>query len=97
MSWFRSLLGNIPVRRILNVMITVMGVFEAGLLPGILVQMTMWYRPDELSGEFVSGLSITSWHNTKTCQYFSPDGSDFHAGVIFRNHLCFDGLWIGLH
>ncbi|EIM81962.1 MFS general substrate transporter [Stereum hirsutum FP-91666 SS1] len=26
-----------------------MGVFEAGLLPGIFVQMTMWYRPDELS------------------------------------------------
>ncbi|KAG7448395.1 MFS general substrate transporter [Guyanagaster necrorhizus] len=26
-----------------------LGVFEAGLFPGILVQMTFWYRPDELA------------------------------------------------
>lgn len=46
-------------------MITVMGVFEAGLLPGILVQMTTWYRPDELSGEFVSRLHNASLDKTK--------------------------------
>jgi hypothetical protein len=26
-----------------------MGQFEAGMFPGVVLQMTYWYRPDEMS------------------------------------------------
>ncbi|KAF4125518.1 transporter [Geosmithia morbida] len=50
-SWGICLLGHVPVSNKggLYAARFLLGVFEAGMFPGVILQMTYWYRPDEMS------------------------------------------------
>ena len=50
-SWGVMLLCHIPVRNKGGIYATrfLLGLFEAGMFPGVILQMTYWYRPDEMS------------------------------------------------
>ncbi|KZL67792.1 pantothenate transporter [Colletotrichum incanum] len=50
-SWGIALLCHVPVTNKGGIYATrfVLGAFEAGMFPGVILQMTYWYRPDEMS------------------------------------------------
>ncbi|ERT02929.1 pantothenate transporter [Sporothrix schenckii 1099-18] len=50
-SWGIALLCHVPVHNKGGIYATrfLLGVFEAGMFPGVILQMTYWYRPDEMS------------------------------------------------
>ncbi|TPX07839.1 uncharacterized protein E0L32_010526 [Thyridium curvatum] len=50
-SWGIALLCHVPVVNKQGLYATrfLLGAFEAGMFPGVILQMTYWYRPDEMS------------------------------------------------
>ncbi|KAI8169049.1 MFS transporter prlL [Colletotrichum sp. SAR 10_70] len=50
-SWGIALLCHVPVSNKGGIYATrfILGAFEAGMFPGVILQMTYWYRPDEMS------------------------------------------------
>ncbi|SPO06249.1 related to putative tartrate transporter [Cephalotrichum gorgonifer] len=50
-SWGIALLLHVPVSNKGGIFTTrfLLGLFEAGMFPGVILQMTYWYRPDEMS------------------------------------------------
>ncbi|KAJ3941441.1 uncharacterized protein N0V96_008149 [Colletotrichum fioriniae] len=50
-SWGIALLCHVPVTNKGGIYATrfLLGAFEAGMFPGVILQMTYWYRPDEMS------------------------------------------------
>lgn len=50
-SWGIALLCHVPVSNKGGIYATrfLLGLFEAGMFPGVILQMTYWYRPDEMS------------------------------------------------
>ncbi|KAK0392761.1 hypothetical protein NLU13_2256 [Sarocladium strictum] len=50
-SWGVALLCHIPVKNKEGIYATrfFLGLFESGMFPGIILQLTFWYRPDEMS------------------------------------------------
>ncbi|KAL0931314.1 pantothenate transporter [Colletotrichum truncatum] len=50
-SWGIALLCHVPVSNKGGIYATrfLLGAFEAGFFPGVILQMTYWYRPDEMS------------------------------------------------
>ncbi|KAF4956139.1 hypothetical protein FSARC_11669 [Fusarium sarcochroum] len=50
-SWGIMLLCHVPVSNKEGIYTTrfLLGLFEAGMFPGVILQMTYWYRPDEMS------------------------------------------------
>ncbi|KAK7431305.1 hypothetical protein QQZ08_002076 [Neonectria magnoliae] len=50
-SWGVALLCHVPVSNKGGIYGTrfLLGLFEAGMFPGVILQMTYWYRPDEMS------------------------------------------------
>ncbi|CAK7217446.1 hypothetical protein SCUCBS95973_003154 [Sporothrix curviconia] len=50
-SWGIALLCHVPVKNKGGIYATrfLLGLFEAGMFPGVILQMTYWYRPDEMS------------------------------------------------
>ncbi|KAF6831961.1 hypothetical protein CPLU01_06478 [Colletotrichum plurivorum] len=50
-SWGIALLCHVPVTNKGGIYATrfILGAFEAGMFPGVILQMTYWYRPDEMS------------------------------------------------
>ncbi|CAK7203904.1 hypothetical protein SEUCBS139899_006654 [Sporothrix eucalyptigena] len=50
-SWGIAQLCHVPVKNMGGLYATrfLLGLFEAGMFPGVILQMTYWYRPDEMS------------------------------------------------
>jgi len=50
-SWGIALLAHVGVRNKEGLYATrfLLGLFEAGMFPAVISQLTYWYRPDELS------------------------------------------------
>ena len=50
-SWGIALLCHVPVKNKGGIYATrfLLGLFEAGMFPAVILQMTYWYRPDEMS------------------------------------------------
>ncbi|KAI8316980.1 MFS transporter prlL [Colletotrichum sp. SAR11_240] len=66
-SWGIALLCHVPVSNKGGIYATrfILGAFEAGMFPGVILQMTYWYRPDEMSIRLLyfcsRGLSGWQW------------------------------------
>ncbi|KAH7303988.1 major facilitator superfamily domain-containing protein [Stachybotrys elegans] len=65
-SWGIALLCHVPVINKEGIYATrfLLGLFEDGMFPGVILQMTYWYRPDEMSVRllyFSRGLSGWQW------------------------------------